>query len=53
MKRTNWFELRYWHYYLDVLPGRILCGLFHVSGKNIIEIFKDVALCKGTVLVLS
>lgn len=27
MKRTNWIDISYWHYYPDGMSEGILCGL--------------------------
>ena len=35
MKRTNWIDLSYWHYYPDGLSGGILCGLFMPPGRKV------------------
>ena len=54
MKRTNWIDFSYWHYYPDGSSGGILCGLFMPPGTKLNqETNKDDALRKSTVLVLS
>ena len=35
MKRTNWIDINYWHYYPDGLSGGILCGLFMPPGRKV------------------
>lgn len=44
MKRTNWLDISYWHYYPDGLSGGILCGLFMPPGRKMKKIYKDDAL---------
>lgn len=35
MKRTNWIDINYWHYYPDGLSGGILYGLFMPPGRKV------------------
>lgn len=34
MKRTNWIDISYWHYYPDGMSGGILCGLSMPPGRK-------------------
>lgn len=34
MKRTNWIDISYWHYYPDGMSGGTLCGLSMPPGRK-------------------